>query len=69
MPIYEFKCDDCTDDFEEFVRNAAAVNQVTCPTCGSEKVTKRLSTFASRAGGSLSSSSAASASSCSTGST
>ena len=70
MPLYEFRCSDCSHDFEELVRSMAAVDQVKCPSCGSGQVHKRVSSFAARvtgAGGGPFS--AASDSSCATGST
>ena len=62
MPMYEFDCPSCGEPFEELVRSAEAVKDVTCPSCGSRKVKKKLSTFASKinGGGSRSSLSAAS---------
>jgi putative FmdB family regulatory protein len=69
MPLYEFKCDECTEDFEKLVRSAAAIDEVVCPTCGSHKVTKRISSFAAQVSGASSAFGNASASSCSTGST
>lgn len=61
MPIFEFECPKCHSAFDELVRNAEAVKDVACPTCGSRKVKKKLSTFASRisGGGAASSASAA----------
>jgi putative FmdB family regulatory protein len=60
MPIFEFECSRCHDQFDELVRNAEAVKDVTCPACGSRKVKKKLSTFASKvSGGGTASTSAA----------
>lgn len=61
MPIFEFECPKCRRAFDELVRNAEAAKDVTCPTCGSRKVKKKLSTFASKisGGGAASSASAA----------
>lgn len=70
MPLFEFKCSECNKSFEELVRSANKIEEVTCPTCGSQKVNKKISIFASKTtgGGSLSSF-ASTSSSCSTGST
>ncbi len=68
MPIYEFECPACHEDFDELVRNAAAVKDVVCPSCGSRKVKKKLSTFASKVSGGGASASA-SAASCAPGGT
>jgi len=47
MPMYEFKCNNCGDEFEELILQSNA--QVICPGCRSDKVTKKFSTFASNA--------------------
>ena len=67
MPIYEFACEECDENFEKLVR-ISGVSQVTCPNCGSVKTKKKMSTFASHLEGGSSSFSSSSAS-CSTGST
>lgn len=56
MPLYEFECPACHEEFEELVRNAGAVSEVACPKCGQRKVKKKLSTFASRVSGGASAS-------------
>ncbi len=68
MPIYEFDCEECGTGFDKLVRRASAVNEVTCPDCGSENVKKKLSTFASKVAGASPRTATSSASSdCSTG--
>jgi putative FmdB family regulatory protein len=52
MPLYEFQCAECDSPFEELVRTSAAIAEVECPECGSEQVRRKVSLFASRAGGS-----------------
>ncbi|MDA8171212.1 MAG: zinc ribbon domain-containing protein [Nitrospiraceae bacterium] len=42
MPIYEYKCSKCSEEFEKLVFSQSRVN---CPKCGSEEVKKKLSTF------------------------
>lgn len=70
MPIFEFVCSDCHKPFEELVRISNAASEAVCPSCNSQNVTKKISTFASKiSGGSSYSFSSAPASSCSTGST
>jgi putative FmdB family regulatory protein len=69
MPIFEFVCTNCKNPFEELVFSANAVDDITCPACGSEEVNKKISTFASRvSGGSSFSMGSSQAASCSTGS-
>ena len=57
MPIFEFECAVCHDSFDELVRRPEAIKDVACPACGSKKVKKKLSTFASsiKGGGAVSS--------------
>jgi putative FmdB family regulatory protein len=69
MPIYEFVCSECRQSFEDLV-SISRIDEVVCPSCGSEKVKKKMSTFASKPagdGGSFSLNTS-SASSCGTGS-
>ena len=65
MPLYEFSCAKCGEQFEELVMSSKpeAIAKVVCPECGSPKVKKKVSTFASGASGG-STSAAASAASC-----
>ena len=42
MPIFEYKCDACGEDFEKLVFG----NQnIQCPKCGSDTVKKKFSVF------------------------
>lgn len=50
MPIYEFHCDGCGVDSEVLVRQRDWEG-TPCPKCGSTRLTKKLSVFASSAGG------------------
>jgi putative FmdB family regulatory protein len=68
MPIFEFVCQECEAPFEELVRSANAVDDVACPFCESDQVSKQISTFASKVNGTSPSFSNVPASSCSTGS-
>jgi len=45
MPIYEYRCTECDERFELFVRSAAQQTAPTCPRCGSPAVQKALSLF------------------------
>ena len=45
MPIYEYRCAECEEKFELFVRSAARQNAPTCPRCGSQRVHKAISLF------------------------
>ena len=67
MPLFEFVCTDCNKPFEELVRSASVVDGVKCPACGSQEISKKISTFASKGSGASSLSfGASSAASCST---
>lgn len=47
MPIYEFYCDDCGNESEILVKSSDWLGTL-CPHCQSEKLSKKLSTFAAR---------------------
>lgn len=49
MPIYEYQCHDCQQEFEKLVRASDAAPQ--CPQCGGTSLHKKLSTFAAVTGG------------------
>ena len=65
MPIYEYRCEECDEDFELFVRSLSQQANLTCPKCGSHRVKKVISLFG--VGGATSSNT--SGASCSPGST
>jgi putative FmdB family regulatory protein len=44
MPIYDYRCTDCDERYDQLVRRAEDV--VTCPSCGSEHSERLLSVFA-----------------------
>jgi putative FmdB family regulatory protein len=46
MPIFEYRCNDCTSDFEVLQRTSDADKSTKCPRCGAQNVIKRFSTFA-----------------------
>ena len=46
MPLYEFECLDCSASFEILVRKAAEISEVNCPTCESQKLEEKVSSFA-----------------------
>ncbi len=50
MPIYEFHCEKCERDSEILVRSADWQG-TKCPHCGSAKIAKKFSTFASAGAG------------------
>jgi putative FmdB family regulatory protein len=50
MPIYEFHCDACEKDSEVLVRSSKWKG-TKCPHCGSTKLNKKFSTFASSVAG------------------
>jgi putative FmdB family regulatory protein len=49
MPIYEYRCSDCSRTFEKIIWNSKG-ETIQCPYCKGEKVNRLLSTF-SKAGG------------------
>jgi len=48
MPIYEYTCAACGTEFERLVFGQAAV---VCPSCASAEITRRLSVFGFKSGG------------------
>ena len=47
MPIYEYQCQECGEEFERLIRS---FEKIECPECGSEKVRKLLSRFGFKMG-------------------
>ncbi len=68
MPIFEFVCDNCGEAFEELLRSSSVIGEVICPSCHSEQVKKKISTFASKTTGASSGANSFSTAACSTGS-
>lgn len=44
MPIFEFKCKNCGNEFEKLVRNSKS--DISCPKCKSKDTEKQFSSFA-----------------------
>lgn len=66
MPIYEFLCKDCGQEFETLVLKND--EKVCCPSCGSDKAGRLMSGFAHKSeGGKMVTSGGSSCSSCSGG--
>ena len=45
MPVYEYRCSECSEIFEIFTRSAANQGPATCTKCGSQQVQKNISLF------------------------
>ncbi len=52
MPIYEYRCQDCGEEFEELTLSSNGAGTVQCRLCSSRRVKKMLSAFAVHDGGS-----------------
>ena len=48
MPIYEYRCEPCGEDFETLV--FSRTEEVTCPKCGGTETRRLMSVFASKVG-------------------
>ena len=48
MPIYEYQCQECGEEFEKLVRSISSTPKVECPRCGGNKVKKAFSLFGTR---------------------
>ncbi len=55
MPIYEYRCEKCGEEFEKRVARVSDAGSVLCPSCGA-KPTQKLSTFSAVTGDSESAS-------------
>jgi putative FmdB family regulatory protein len=62
MPIYEYRCKKCGEEFEELVLGSD--EDVACPKCAASSVERRMSAFAFKSGGKFSSSGGSGCSSC-----
>ncbi len=49
MPIYEYRCDEC-GKVNEVLVFSSNINEVTCPACGSVRMTKLMSATSSITG-------------------
>lgn len=49
MPLMEYRCEDCSREFEVLVGVSSEGDSNLCPNCGSGKVEKLFSTFSARA--------------------
>ncbi len=47
MPLYEFECRSCGNQFEKLVLRAADPGSTECPSCQSKEVEEKISSFAS----------------------
>ncbi len=45
MPIYEYRCTDCHRKFEQIVLRGKALDDATCPRCGSSAIERLMSSF------------------------
>lgn len=48
MPLLEYRCSDCGKKTENLVLAGEAARAPKCPSCGSKKVSRLLSTFAAQ---------------------
>jgi putative FmdB family regulatory protein len=65
MPMFEFICRKCSEEFEELVFSSHET--VDCPSCGSDDVTKKVSVVAFKSSGRFVASSGSSCSGCTPG--
>ena len=62
MPIYEYKCGQCQNEFEKLVLNTS--EKIACPKCKSKKVHRVMSALAFSVGGKFKSTASSSCSGC-----
>ncbi|MEZ5400030.1 MAG: zinc ribbon domain-containing protein [Bryobacteraceae bacterium] len=46
MPMYEYRCQECGEKYEQLRRMSEADTGLACPRCASQKVERLLSAFA-----------------------
>jgi putative FmdB family regulatory protein len=63
MPLYEYQCNDCGEEFEKMVPFSQANQSPECPSCQGQDTRKKISTIALR-GNSLNLTSVSTSSSC-----
>ncbi len=51
MPIYEYRCRNCDETFDELIPSGQPDSEVPCPKCGEYQSEKLMSAFASSGGG------------------
>jgi putative FmdB family regulatory protein len=59
MPIYQYRCDSCRNEFKKKVTSKTKETEITCPACGGDKLTKltsRVSSSGKKGGPGISSS-------------
>jgi putative FmdB family regulatory protein len=64
MPIYEYVCKECNEDFDLLVFKSAEADNQACPHCGSTNLVRKMSAFARPGGGSSCGSCSSKSSSC-----
>lgn len=47
MPIYEFTCQGCGNNFDKLCKASDNLAEIICPACGEKKARKRISKFCS----------------------
>ncbi len=52
MPIYEYRCQECGESFDKFVRSMSFSGEVECPQCHSNRCKKSISLFGMSSSGS-----------------
>ena len=52
MPIYEYQCQECGEEFEKLLRSISSPPKVECPHCAGKKIEKKISLFGTRTSGS-----------------
>lgn len=45
MPIFEYRCNECSSKFEILHKSTQNIESVACPSCSSQEVKKLLSSF------------------------
>jgi putative FmdB family regulatory protein len=54
MPVYDYKCSDCSNTYDIFHKGKEHTENIVCPKCGSKEYKKLMSVMSVKMGGSTS---------------
>ncbi len=46
MPLFDLRCNDCSEEFEELLSSSKEIDEVECPNCGAKDLSRLMSGFA-----------------------
>ena len=67
MPLYDFRCNECFEEFEELLTSSKDREDLECPRCHNKTISQLISGFAMPSSGGSSTSLGSASSSCGSG--